>query len=76
MNAVDKNQSGQIDYSEFVMASINKNQLLAREKLEMTFRMFDKDGSGDISTKELKETLGNNQFIQESVWKDMLNEVD
>ena len=45
------------------MASMNKNQLLAKERLEMAFKILDKDGSGTVSTKELKEIFGNNQII-------------
>ena len=47
---------------------MNKNQLLEKERLEMAFKMLDKDGSGFVSAKELKDMMGNNQMIQESVW--------
>jgi calcium-dependent protein kinase len=56
------------------MATINKEKLLSKERLEIAFKMFDIDGSGTISTKELKETFGNT--ISESIWKELVNEVD
>jgi Ca2+-binding EF-hand superfamily protein len=33
---------------------MNEKQLLTNDKLEAAFRMFDKDGSGKISTEEIK----------------------
>jgi calcium-dependent protein kinase len=46
---VDANGSGEIDYSEWVVATINKEKLLSTEKLKAAFSLFDKDGSGTIS---------------------------
>jgi calcium-dependent protein kinase len=40
--AVDIDQSGFIDYSEFVVAAMSEKQLLTDEKLLTTFKMFDK----------------------------------
>ena len=53
-DSVDIDKSGFIDYSEFVIASINEKQLLTNEKLQAAFKMFDKDGSGSISADEIK----------------------
>ena len=64
-NAVDTDKSGFIDYSEFVVAALNENQLTTNEKLQAAFKMFDKDGSGMISPDEIKEVLsfgGTNQL--------------
>ena len=41
-DAVDIDGSGFIDYSEFVIASMNEKQLLTDEKLLSAFKMFDK----------------------------------
>lgn len=41
-DAVDIDRSGYIDYSEFVIASMNEKQLLTNEKLQSAFKMFDK----------------------------------
>lgn len=40
--AVDIDKSGFIDYSEFVVASMNEKNLLTNEKLQSAFKMFDK----------------------------------
>ncbi len=42
MATVDLNKNGTIDYSEFLMANLNKEELLSQEKLKEAFRLFDK----------------------------------
>ncbi|EGR27981.1 hypothetical protein IMG5_185640 [Ichthyophthirius multifiliis] len=90
MSTVDKNNSGSIDYTEWVMATINREQLLSKQRLELAFKIFDKvfiftiyfniqkykDGSGSLSVDEIKEMFGTQLGISENVWKAMLNEVD
>lgn len=43
------NCSGSIDYSEFVLAAINRANLVNSNKLEATFKMFDTNGDGFLS---------------------------
>lgn len=40
-----------------MVATINKEKLLSTEKLRAAFQLFDKDGSGSISSEEVKEIL-------------------
>lgn len=40
-------------YAEFVVAYSELQTLTAKEKLETTFKLFDKDGNGTISKPEL-----------------------
>ena len=54
---VDANGSGEIDYSEWIVATINKDKLLSKDKLKAAFQLFDRDGSGAISADEIKEIL-------------------
>jgi len=63
--SVDLDKSGYIDYSEFVIASMNEKALLTNEKLEAAFKMFDKDGSGSISSQEIKDVLGFGKGLSE-----------
>jgi calcium-dependent protein kinase len=41
MEIADADGSGEIDYSEWVVATINKKNLLTDEKLEAAFSLFD-----------------------------------
>ncbi|MEM1003487.1 MAG: EF-hand domain-containing protein [Bacteroidota bacterium] len=71
--AIDTDGNGTIDYSEFLMATMNEQQLLSKERLKGAFKMFDKDGSGTISKDEIREVLGN---IEEDTANLILSEVD
>lgn len=67
---VDMDNSGFIDYSEFVVAAMNENTLMSNEKLQAAFKMFDKDGSGQISADEIREVLsfgGTNPLSKEAI---------
>ena len=74
MNEVDIDKSGTIDYNEFVLATINKQKLLNKEKLETTFKMFDKDGSGTITADEIKLVL--EKAVDKKLLEEMVKEVD
>lgn len=76
LQRVDANRSGEIDYSEWIVATINKEKLLSKDKLRAAFCLFDKDGSGAISSGEVKEILASGQKIDEKVWHDIISEVD
>jgi len=54
---IDLDGNGTIDYTEFVMATINESNLCTEERLLAAFRMFDKDNSGSLSPEEIKEVL-------------------
>ena len=51
---VDLDKNGEIEFSEWVVASIDKTHLLTEEKLRLAFALFDKDGGGTISPAEIK----------------------
>ena len=72
---IDIDGSGSIDYTEFVMATMNEKNMQSNEKLMQAFRMFDKDGSGTISAEEIKEVLGYNTS-NSRVIEDIMKEVD
>lgn len=56
--AVDADNSGFIDYTEFVVAAMNESEMNSNDFLQAAFKMFDKDGSGIISADEIKQVLG------------------
>lgn len=58
-SSVDIDNSGFIDYSEFIMATMNEKKNISEEKLIQAFKNSDKDGSGTtLSPDEIKEVLG------------------
>ena len=75
-NKVDADGSGEIDYSEFVVATMNDKALLSSDKLQTAFKMFDKDGGGTISNDEIKQILSFGQNLDEKVINDIIMQVD
>ncbi|KRX04829.1 Protein kinase-like domain [Pseudocohnilembus persalinus] len=76
MQKVDKNNSNYIDYSEFLMATIGKENLLTEQRLQTAFKMFDTDGSGMISIDELKKVFGGAGNVSDQVWMELLQQID
>jgi len=76
MNTVDTDGNGWIDYSEFVMATLNKKNLLSDERLEAAFRIFDKDNNGFIDASEIRAVLGKGKNLDDNVWEELISEVD
>jgi calcium-dependent protein kinase len=75
-NKVDADGNGTISYDEFIRASIDKNKLISEEKLKAAYRLFDKNGDGNIEAKEIKEVLGGVGVKDEGVWDQIIKEVD
>ena len=45
---VDINQSGKVDFTEFLIAAMNHEKLLSVSKMEQAFKILDIDGDGFI----------------------------
>lgn len=73
---VDVDHSNEIDFSEFVTATVNRGNLLQDDKLKQAFSYYDKDNSGSISVDEIRNVLGVGQHISDAVWKQVVLEVD
>jgi len=43
---MDQDGSGKVDFTEFMVASMNKEKLLSRDKIEKAFKLIDEDGNG------------------------------
>ena len=52
---VDCDGTGEIEYSEFVIASMAETDLLSQDRLRKAFQLFDKDNSGSITIGELRD---------------------
>ncbi len=75
MSEIDIDKSGTIDYNEFLIAATNRQYVLNKEKLEQTFKMFDKDGNGSISMDEIRSILGNS-FTDQKALEAIIKECD
>ena len=71
-NSLDLDGSGKISYDEFLSAMISSKKVVTEERLEKAFKMFDKDNSGKLSVKEIRNVFGGT----EEQWKHVINEVD
>lgn len=75
-NNVDLDRNGSIDFGEWCAATINKRTLLNESNLRTAFQLFDKDGGGTISANEVAEILGTNFSKDQTVWAEIIKEVD
>ncbi|CAD8152055.1 unnamed protein product [Paramecium pentaurelia] len=73
LQIIDINQSGQIDFSEFCMAAMNQEKLLSVQRVEQAFKIFDQNGDGFISKKELEAVMGD---LGDDVWNQILTDCD
>ena len=73
---VDVDNSGEIDFSEFISATVNRGSLLKEEKLQSAFKYFDLDSNGLISVEEIKKVLGVGKTISFEIWTEVVKEVD
>lgn len=74
-NAVDTDQSGYIEYSEFVVACTDRSAMLSDDRLKIAFNMLDKDGSGSISTRDIKVALGKD-LLSDRGWDKLMKQID
>ena len=53
MESADTDGSGEINYTEFIAATIDANVFMREDYLRTAFNMFDSDGSGKIDNEEV-----------------------
>lgn len=67
---IDFNKDGQIDYSEFLSVTINKEKALSQSNMVLAFHHFDTDGCGHITADHLVEVFkrqGKKLTLEEAV---------
>nr|UXX22574.1 calmodulin-domain protein kinase 10 [Hevea brasiliensis] len=75
MQAADIDNSGTIDYGEFIAAMLHLNKIDRQDHLFAAFSYFDKDGSGYITQDELQQAC--NQYgLGDIHLEDLIREVD
>lgn len=71
----DVDNSGTIDYDEFIAATLHLNKIEKEDHLFAAFQYFDKDGSGYITPDELQQAC--EEFgIGDVQLEEMIREVD
>lgn len=65
--------SEKINYSEFLMASIEKKNFLTPERIQLAFGSLDKENQGKIFINDLKNEFGGER-ITEKVWRELISE--
>ena len=53
MRCMDINDSGEIDYTEFLVANCDNNLQFTKERLKQVFQYFDSDNNGFITYSEV-----------------------
>ena len=72
---IDVNGSGEIDFSEFVVASMNQASLLNTNKIKKAFEVFDIDSDGFIDRKELKIAIAG-VSVTDKEWDKLIAQYD
>ena len=62
LNGADTDGSGDINYSEFLAATMDEQIYLREDYLRTAFQMFDKDGSGKIDSQEVVALLSGEEM--------------
>lgn len=75
IDRADADHDGQLDYNEFLAATINLTNLENEENLRKAFQYFDMDGSGTIDLHELQEALHTGGALTAEI-EQILKEVD
>lgn len=75
LEKIDVNGSGQIDFTEFVVASVSQNSLLNKGSIMKAFKVFDTDGDGFIGRDELKAVMGGIQ-LEDVEWDKLIEQYD
>ena len=74
---VDMSGSGAIEYTEFMIACIPDKVIVTDENLAILFRLYDQDGQGSISQKEVMSILNTScKPISYELAGEILKEID
>ena len=79
MKSADTDGSGEINYTEFIAATIDQTIFLREDYLRTAFDMFDKDGSGRIDNDEVIALLAGDDLkhlISKDSIKQAMSEID
>jgi calcium-dependent protein kinase len=69
---LDADFNGTIEPAEFLAGMVEHHRMVAKEQLQRTFEKFDEDGSGAITSEELKRILGSGN----EQWQTVIDQID
>ena len=75
MQAVDLDNSGFVDFSEFLFASSDPIYMLSNDNLRELFQLLDRDHDGTISLEEFERTFELSKASR-SCWQEMITQAD
>ena len=73
---IDLNGDGYIQFNEFALVTLHKDELHSKEKLKAAFEMLDRNGDQTISADELLEIFSFNDNFDLSMAQEMIRQVD
>jgi len=77
MAAAGTDSSGCIDYSDFLLSAVNEDSLLSKTNLLAVFSSLDRDHSGKLSIRELRDIFVlSASGDKEQAWLQLMREVD
>ena len=75
INSIDFDNSGNVDYEEFIRMCIPKEKLFTKENLDNAFLLFDKDKKGFITPTEIIDFIQANKNMNEETKQKIKNEI-
>lgn len=73
---IDINKDGSIQFNEFVLVCLEKDELHSQLKLRSAFEMMDKNGDNTISLDELLDVFSFNKNFDMKMAKQIIKQVD
>ena len=73
---IDLNGNGTIEFNEFVLVTLHKDELHSQEKLRAAFDMMDKNGDNTISPDELLDVFSFNENFNIEMATEMIRQCD
>ena len=76
LSIVDADMSGEIAFSEFVIAALVPKEVISNDNLKQLFALFDSDRSNNISMRELKDAICAGRNLDNGLWLAAINNIN